>query len=169
MCVQISRFPRWPCSNRRRSTVEVSSRSLAASLLASSASYFLISWQKPFRFFATTVEYFLEYFRFFMASTFSGAKVFSPWTFCRLWYMIILIDRAVHTVFSTHTHAHTHTHTHTNTQTHKHTNTHSVVYSIMALTECIDPQICNQISILSLLHWVYKYWKYTDIKPFRTG
>jgi len=42
-------------------------------LAASSASYFLISWQKPYRFFATTVEYFLEYF--FMASIFSGAKV----------------------------------------------------------------------------------------------
>ena len=32
---------------------------LTASLLASSASYFLISWQKPSRFFATIVEYFL--------------------------------------------------------------------------------------------------------------
>ena len=39
-------------------------RMLTASLLASSASYFLISWQKPSRFFATTVEYFLEYFKF---------------------------------------------------------------------------------------------------------
>ena len=33
------------------------------SLLASSASYFLISSQKSSRFFATTVEYFLEYFQ----------------------------------------------------------------------------------------------------------
>ena len=31
-------------------------------LVASSASYFLISWQKPYRFFATTVEYFLKFF-----------------------------------------------------------------------------------------------------------
>jgi len=42
---------------------------LNTSLLASSASYFLISWQKPSRFFATTVEYFLksllEYFKIF--------------------------------------------------------------------------------------------------------
>ena len=51
------------------------SKSLTASLLASSACYFLISWQKPSRFSATTVEYFLEYFKFFMVSTFSGAKV----------------------------------------------------------------------------------------------
>ena len=43
-------------------------------LVASSASYFLISWQKPYRFLATVVEYFLEYFKFFMASTFSEAK-----------------------------------------------------------------------------------------------
>ena len=56
-------------------------RALTASLLASSASYFLISWQKPSRFFATTVEYFLEYFlenfKIFhcVMSTFSGAKV----------------------------------------------------------------------------------------------
>ena len=59
MCMQISRFPGWPCSHRRRATVEVSSRwkrSLTTSLLASSASYFLISWQKPSRFFATTME-----------------------------------------------------------------------------------------------------------------
>ena len=41
-------------------------RSLTASLLASSASYFLISWQKPSRFFAKD---------FLMVSTFSGAKV----------------------------------------------------------------------------------------------
>ena len=32
---------------------------LTSSLLASSASYFLISWQKPSRFFATTVEWLL--------------------------------------------------------------------------------------------------------------
>ena len=45
------------------SMVEVSpTRSLTASLLASSASYFLISWQKPSRFFATTVEYFPQIF-----------------------------------------------------------------------------------------------------------
>ena len=37
-------------------------RALTASLLASSASYFLISWQKPSRFFTTTMEYFLENF-----------------------------------------------------------------------------------------------------------
>ena len=51
MCVQISRFPGWPGSHRRRrATVEVSprwNRLLTASLLASSASYFLISRQKP--------------------------------------------------------------------------------------------------------------------------
>ena len=40
-------------------------RSLIASLLASSAIYFLISWQKPSRFLATTVEYFIEYFKSF--------------------------------------------------------------------------------------------------------
>jgi len=38
---------------------------LTASVLASSASYFLTSWQKPSRFFATTVEYFLQYFKIF--------------------------------------------------------------------------------------------------------
>ena len=49
-CMQISCFPGWPCSHRRRATVEVSSRwkrSLTTSLLASSVSYFLISWQNP--------------------------------------------------------------------------------------------------------------------------
>ena len=60
-CVQISRFPGWPCSHRRRRpTVEVIprwNRLLTASLLASSASY---SRQKPSRFFAITVEYLLE-------------------------------------------------------------------------------------------------------------
>ena len=40
-------FPRWlGCSHRRRATVEVSPRLLTTSLLVSSASYFLISWQK---------------------------------------------------------------------------------------------------------------------------
>ena len=66
-CSQISCFPGWPCSHRRRATVEVNlrwNRLLTASLLASSASYLLISWQKPSRFFATTVEYFIEYFKF---------------------------------------------------------------------------------------------------------
>jgi len=48
-------------------------KQIHASLLVSSASYFLISWQKPSRFFTTTVEYFLEYFN--MVSTFRGAKV----------------------------------------------------------------------------------------------
>ena len=72
-------LPGWPCSHRRRrATVEVSprwNRLLTASSLASPASYFLISWQKPSRFFTTTVEYFLKYFKFFMVSTFSRAKV----------------------------------------------------------------------------------------------
>ena len=66
-CVQISRFLGWSCSRRRRkATVEVSLkwnlRSLTASSLASSASYFLIAWQKRYRFFATTVEYYLKIF-----------------------------------------------------------------------------------------------------------
>jgi len=44
-----------------------SESALTSSLLASSASCFLISWQKPSRFFATTVEYmyFIKYFKFF--------------------------------------------------------------------------------------------------------
>jgi len=49
-------------------------RALTASLLASSASYFLISWQKPSRFFATTVEYFLEYFKIFHGVNFQRSK-----------------------------------------------------------------------------------------------
>jgi len=47
-------------------TVEVSlrwNRSLTSSLLASSASFFLISWQKPSRFFVTAVECFLEFLK----------------------------------------------------------------------------------------------------------
>ena len=53
------------CHRRRKATVEVCprwNRSQTASFLASSASYFLISWQKPSRWFATTVEYSLKYF-----------------------------------------------------------------------------------------------------------
>ena len=56
VCVQISHFPGWPCSHRKRkATVEVSprwNRSLTASLLASTN---FISWQKPARFFTITV------------------------------------------------------------------------------------------------------------------
>jgi len=48
-----------------------------ASLLASSASCFLISWQKPSRFFATTVEYFLKYFKFFSWCQLSEEQKFS--------------------------------------------------------------------------------------------
>ena len=50
---------------------------LTASLLASSASYFLISWQKPSRFFATTVEYFLEYFKIYSWCKLSEEQKFS--------------------------------------------------------------------------------------------
>jgi len=88
-CVQISCFSGWSCSHRRRkATVEVSPRwnlrSLTASLsiiliisltvwfFFSSASDFLISWQKHYRFFTTTVA---NISKFFMMSTFSGAKV----------------------------------------------------------------------------------------------
>ena len=57
----VSHFPGWPWSHRRRRAkvelaVEVSprwNRPLTASLLVSLASYFLISWQKPSRFFTT--------------------------------------------------------------------------------------------------------------------
>ena len=49
---------------------ETDPHTLTASLLASSASYFLISGQKLSRFFV--VEYFSK---FFMVSTFNGAKV----------------------------------------------------------------------------------------------
>ena len=84
---------------------------LTASLLASSASYFLISWKKPSRFFATTVEYFLEYFKIFhginlqRSKSLAGktfgvyeksaktAKVFSPWNFYRLRYFLLLFFR----------------------------------------------------------------------------
>jgi len=52
-------------------------RSLTASLLASSVSYFLISWQKPSRFFSTTVEYFLEYFKIFHSVNFTVEQKFS--------------------------------------------------------------------------------------------
>ena len=60
-------FPRWPCmqSQEEKSYSWSESRLLTASLLASSASYFLISWQKPSRFFATTVEYFPQIFQNF--------------------------------------------------------------------------------------------------------
>jgi len=54
---------------------------LTASLLASSASYFLISWQKPSRFFATTVEYFLEYFKIFHGVNFQRSKSLAGKTF----------------------------------------------------------------------------------------
>ena len=47
------------CLKKGYSGSESEIRALTTSLLASSASYFLISWQKPSRFFATTVEYFL--------------------------------------------------------------------------------------------------------------
>ena len=61
-CVQDFTLPGWLCSHRRRkATVAMSprwNRSLTASLLAFSVSYFLMSWQKPSRFFATAVEYF---------------------------------------------------------------------------------------------------------------
>ena len=58
-------------------------RALTASLLASSASYFLISWQKPSRFFATTVpvEYFLEYFKIFHGVNFQRSKSLAGKTF----------------------------------------------------------------------------------------
>ena len=63
----------------KRATVEVTTRwnrSLTATLLASSASYFLISWQKRSKFFAPTVEYYLEYYMMStFSATFSGAKV----------------------------------------------------------------------------------------------
>ena len=56
-------------------------RTLTASLLASSASYFLISRQKPSRFFATTVEYFLKYFKFFHGVNFQRSKSLAGKTF----------------------------------------------------------------------------------------
>ena len=56
-------------------------RALTASLLASSASYFLISWQKPSRFFATTVEYSLEYFKIFHCVNFQRSKSLAGKTF----------------------------------------------------------------------------------------
>ena len=67
VCADFS-FPRWPCSHRRRRAIQLkwvqdkTAGLLTASLLASSASYFLISWQKPSRFFTTTVECFLWIF-----------------------------------------------------------------------------------------------------------
>ena len=69
-----------PCSQEksyRWSESEI--KQIANRFLA--ASYFLISWQKPFTFFTTTVEYFFQDLissnisKFFMVSTFSGAKV----------------------------------------------------------------------------------------------
>jgi len=59
-------------------------RALTTSLLASSASYFLISWQKPSRFFATTMEYFLEYFKIYSWSQLSEEQKFSRENFCGL-------------------------------------------------------------------------------------
>jgi len=52
-------------------------RTRTASLLASSASYFLISWQKPSRFFTTTVEYFLEYYKIYSWCQLSEEQKFS--------------------------------------------------------------------------------------------
>ena len=54
---------------------------LSASLLASSASYFLISWKKPSRFFTTTVEYFLKYFKIFHGVNFKRSKSLAGKTF----------------------------------------------------------------------------------------
>jgi len=56
-------------------------RSLITSLLACSASYFLISWQKPSRFFASTVEYFVEYFKIFHGVNFQRNKSLAGKTF----------------------------------------------------------------------------------------
>jgi len=104
MCADFS-FPRWPCSHRRRRAIQLkwvqdkTAGSLTASLLASFASYLLISWQKPSRFFATTVKYFPQIFngvnfqrsKSLVGKTFAiylksakTAKVFSPWNFCHL-------------------------------------------------------------------------------------
>ena len=86
MCEQISRFPGWPCSHRRRRAIDEVNlrwkRLLTAFLLAFSANYFLISWQKPTRFFTTTVQYFLEYFKFFHGLNFQWSK--SLQNFCSL-------------------------------------------------------------------------------------
>ena len=80
VCADFTLFRMIMQSQEEKATVEVSprwNRSLTASLLASSASYFLISWQKHYRFFATAVEYLStsNISKFFMMSTFSGAKV----------------------------------------------------------------------------------------------
>ena len=65
---------------RAHSTVEVSprwNRLLTASLLGSSASYFLISKQKPSRFFTTIVEY----FKIFHSINFQWSKSLAGKTF----------------------------------------------------------------------------------------
>ena len=54
---------------------------ITASVLASSASYFLISSQKPSRFFTTTVEYFLKYFKIYSWCQLSEEKKFSSENF----------------------------------------------------------------------------------------
>jgi len=76
-------------------TIEVRPRwnkSLTASLLASSASYFLISWQKNLysRFFVTTVEYFLKIFSWCQLSApLSAEQKFSHREFFVVYGMIM--------------------------------------------------------------------------------
>ena len=60
-------------------------RPLTTSLSASSANYFLISWQKPSRFFATTVEYFLKYFKIFHSVNFQRNRSLAGKTFTVYW------------------------------------------------------------------------------------
>ena len=69
---------------RRKATVEVSprwNRSQTAFFLAPSAIYFLISWQKPSRWFATTVEYSLKYFKIFHGVNFQRSISLAGKTF----------------------------------------------------------------------------------------
>ena len=69
-CVQISHFPGWTCMQSRVRAQEEKCYSWSEStkiancflVIASFASFFLISWQKPSRLFATTVEHYLEIF-----------------------------------------------------------------------------------------------------------
>ena len=104
MCVQISCFPGWPCCHRRRRTTnEVNlrwNRLLIASLLASSANYFLISWQKPSSHCCGTFPLIFQNFSWcqlleeqkFSRENFHGllktAKIFSPWNFRHLRYFV---------------------------------------------------------------------------------